>query len=46
MTALEPLGAVLAFPLAVLAALAASGVVMRARRAAWLRRARRSGTIP
>jgi hypothetical protein len=37
MTALEPLGAALAFPVAVLAALAAAGGVMRARR---------SGTMP
>jgi hypothetical protein len=44
--ALEPLGAAVAFPLAVLAALAATWVVMRARRAAWLRRARGQGTMP
>jgi hypothetical protein len=44
--ALEPLGAVAAYPLAVLAALAATWVVMRVRRAAWLRRTRGQGTIP
>lgn len=42
-TALEPLGAALAYPLAVVAALVATGVVMRTRRAAWLRRAHRAG---
>ncbi len=43
---LETLGAAVAYPLAVVAALAATGVVMRARRAAWLRRARREGSMP
>jgi hypothetical protein len=38
-TTLGPLGAALAYPLAVLAALVATGVVMRVRRAVWLRRA-------
>jgi hypothetical protein len=42
---LEPLGAALAYPLALVAALAATGIVMHARRTAWLRRARRAGTM-
>jgi hypothetical protein len=43
---LEALGAAVAYPLAVVAALAATGVVMRARRMAWLRRERRAGRMP
>jgi hypothetical protein len=43
---LEALGAAAAYPLAVVAALAATGVVMRARRMAWLRRERRAGRMP
>ena len=43
---LEALGPAVAFPLAVVAALAATGIVMRARRTAWLRRARRTGRMP
>lgn len=42
-TSLETLGTALAYPLAVVAALAATAVVMRVRRAAWLRRARHAG---
>jgi hypothetical protein len=42
-TALEPLGAAATYPLAVVAALAATWVVMRVRRAAWLRRMHRAG---
>jgi hypothetical protein len=40
---LVTLGVALAYPLAVLAALVATGAVMRTRRAAWLRRVRRAG---
>jgi hypothetical protein len=40
-TSLEPLGAAATYPLAIVAALAATAVVMRVRRAAWLRRAHR-----
>ena len=43
---LEALGAALAYLLAIIAALAATGVVMRVRRGAWLRRARREGRMP
>lgn len=43
---LEPLGAAAAYPVAILAALAATWVVMRVRRAAWLRRAHREGRMP
>jgi hypothetical protein len=42
-TTLVPLGAAPGYAAAVLAALVATGIVMRARRAAWLRRAHRAG---
>jgi hypothetical protein len=43
---LEAVGAAAAYPLAVVAALVATGVVMRVRRAAWLRRGRRESRMP
>lgn len=43
---LETLGAAVAYPLAIVAALGATGLVMQARRTAWLRRERRAGRMP
>lgn len=44
--AMGPHGVAATYPLAVLAALAATWLVMRVRRAAWLRRVHRAGTMP